>query len=139
MNFVATTTKGMKRSLQCSDLASLLFYDDLEQNSLLSLLEVPSKIWDDDKSVDSVDSSSSKKRRLEPLINEDTPATKALEQFLLYASEESNFSLNIEFFETDDTLSSKSAYLPLYPKPKRNFRFGNIHDVTRGMAEISHH
>jgi hypothetical protein len=139
MKFVSTTTTGMKRSLQCADLASLLLYDDIEHNPLMSLLEAPSKLWDDDKSVSSVDSSSSKKRRLEPLINEDTPATKALEQFLLYASEDSNFSLNIEFFETDDTLSTKSAYLPLYPKPKRNFRFGNIHDVTRGMAEISHH
>jgi hypothetical protein len=147
MNTMYRDSSGMKRSLQCTDLTAM--HSKSNHLSLVDLMDMNAKFWDDKSSL--AGEVSSKKRRIAPPTTDESPATKALEQFLLYASDEVQLSmampLGYDFaaHDSDDSsytssCSSKSSCSKTY-KSKSNFSFQSMHmhDITRGMAEISHH
>ena len=118
-------------------------YDEVDHNPLLSLMDVHMKFWVDQSSL--AEESSAKKQRMAPSVTETTPATEALEQFLRFATEETPLSLPMDddsSSSSDSDLasvsSSKSSVSRMY-KSKCNYRLTSLNDVTRGMAEISHH
>jgi hypothetical protein len=132
------------------DLISM--HGEVIDNPLLNLMDLQMKLWADQSSL--AEESSSKKRRMSPLVTETTPATEALEQFLRFASKDTTLSLPLPMampmdddsstssssdldFESTST-SSTSSFSHMY-KTKYNYRFASLNDVTRGMAEISHH
>lgn len=116
--------------------------------SLMSLMDMDitprSKFWDEQSSL--AEEISSKKRRVVPTTTDENPATKALEQFLLYAADETQSSMALplvyDFVPTDSddssSCSSKSSCSQVY-KSKSNYAGRNMHDITRGMSAISHH
>jgi len=140
--------KGMKRSLPCMDLISMQglgSMQSIDQNPLLRLMDNYMSAIDTTSST--ADTSSAKKRRLAPLVNEDTPATQALEHFLLFAIHDTPSLLpmdddsscsSIESDQSSSTTFSTSCSHIMYTS-KSNYRLPSMHDVTRGMAEISHH
>ena len=118
----------------------------MNQTSLKNLLDIKIQLWDESGLAAD---KSSKKRRVAPAAADETPATKALEQFLRFAADESNLTMALPLhFDSDmddasfgsfKSVSSCDSSCSLLYKSKKNFRFPNMHDVTRGMAEISHH
>ena len=142
--------KGMKRSLPCMDLISMQglgSMQSIDQNPLLRLMDNYMSAIDTTTtsiSTSTADTSSAKKRRLAPLVNEDTPATQALEHFLLFAIHDTPSLLPMDddsscsSIESDESTFSTSCSHSMYTS-KSNYRLPSMHDVTRGMAEISHH
>jgi hypothetical protein len=123
------------------DLISM--YGEVDHNPLLSLMDHHMKFWVDQSSL--AEESSAKRQRMAPSVTDMTPATEALEQFLRFAIEETPLRLPLDDdcstssdVDLGSTSSSKSSSSSLY-KSKCNYRFTSVNDVTRGMAEISHH
>lgn len=148
---------GMKRSLPCMDLISMQAPDD-SNNPLLSLMGEHMKFWNDSvlaEESNSVSSTSSKKRRLSPLVSTATseevvtPATAALEDFLRFASaEDTSLDLDDSSYASYSSLESSATDSPLCVRSLGSYSFlskssnncnvpSSIIDVTRGMAQIS--
>jgi hypothetical protein len=125
------------------DLISM--YGEVDHNPLLSLMNHHMKFWVDQSSLAEESESSAKRQRMAPSVTDMTPATEALEQFLRFAIEETPLPLPMDDDcstssdgDLGSTSSSKSSFSSLY-KSKCNYRFTSVNEVTRGMAEISHH
>jgi len=112
-----------------------------EENPLLCLIEKRMEVWsdsDDDSvlSENSLDSTSSKKRRLSnDLYPLESPATAALEEFLSFGADETAF---LDPLDISESLRKPMIFKlsPISPLSKSK-AVPSLLDVTRGMSQVS--
>eukprot|EP00540_Astrosyne_radiata_P002646 CAMPEP_0116853842 /NCGR_PEP_ID=MMETSP0418-20121206/18190_1 /TAXON_ID=1158023 /ORGANISM="Astrosyne radiata, Strain 13vi08-1A" /LENGTH=118 /DNA_ID=CAMNT_0004486395 /DNA_START=1 /DNA_END=357 /DNA_ORIENTATION=- len=110
------------------------------ENQLLSLVNKRMKFWNEETALAEIGTAEPKKSL--SIYPVDAPATEALEQFLLFALEETTSPV-VEESETQSrslqvSISSKpSRGLKPTRKPEGISKITGVHEVTRGMARIS--
>ena len=116
-----------------------------EENPLFTLVRKRMKLWDDEPSLSlpetkplETTTKTAAKIQLKTLVV-DTPATEALEQFLLFASSEETDATEDESPIRTNPVTLPPAAKSLGMTRKTGFmtKLAGVHDVTRGLARIT--